>query len=126
MTTERSQIYKCEVCGNIIEIMHGSSGELVCCNKPMKLHKENTVDASKEKHVPVLEDNGTTIKVKVGATPHPMTPEHYIEWIEVINNDYVNRKYLKPDGKSEADFYVHKQPGLIMREYCNLHGLWKA
>lgn len=126
MSTERLQIYKCEVCGNIIEIMHQASGELVCCEKPMKLQKENTVDTSREKHVPVLEDNGITITVKVGATPHPMTPEHYIEWIEVINNDYVNRKYLKPDGKPEADFYVHKQPGLILREYCNLHGLWKG
>lgn len=126
MATDKLQIYKCKTCGNIVEIMHGALGELVCCGNPMEFQKENTVDASKEKHVPVLEENGITIKVKVGAAPHPMTPEHHIEWIEVINKDYVNRKYLKPGDKPEADFYVHKQPGLILREYCNLHGLWKA
>lgn len=127
MTTERLQIYKCEVCGNIIEIMHGAIvGSLVCCSKPMNSQKENTVDASREKHVPVLEDNGINIKVKVGTTPHPMGKDHYIEWIEVINKEHVNRKYLKPGDKPEAEFYVHKQPGLILREYCNKHGLWKA
>ncbi len=107
--------------------MHGVIvGSLVCCSKPMDLQKENTVDASREKHVPVLEGSGIDIKVKVGTTPHPMEKDHYIEWIEVINKEYVNRKYLKPGDKPEAEFYVYKQPGLILREYCNLHGLWKA
>jgi superoxide reductase len=92
----------------------------------MVLQKENTVDASKEKHIPVLEDNGSSLKVKVGSVSHPMDPDHYIEWIEVVNKDYVNTKYLKPGNKPEADFYVHKQPGLIVREYCSKHGLWKA
>lgn len=123
---EKKQIYKCSVCGNIIEIVHGGVGTLVCCDENMDFLKENTVDASVEKHKPVLKEEGIYTKVIVGSVPHPMEPNHYIEWIEIINGDYINRKYLKPGDKPEADFYVHKQLGLIVRAYCNIHGLWQS
>lgn len=126
MSNKRDEVYKCELCGNVVEILTGQEGELTCCGEPMVKMVEKTQDAKAEKHVPVLEDQGTTIKVKVGSVPHPMDEDHYIEWIEVINGDYVNRKHLKPGDKPEAEFYVHKQAGLIVRSYCNLHGLWKA
>ncbi|HJO94767.1 MAG TPA: desulfoferrodoxin [Victivallales bacterium] len=119
------QVYKCEKCGNIVEIINGSTGTLRCCKEEMTLCKEQTADYKTEKHVPILEDNGTTIKVIVGSTPHPMEENHYIEWIEVVNGDYINRQYLKPGYKPEAVFYLHKQPGLEIRSYCNVHGLWK-
>ena len=125
-TKVKNQIYKCAICGNTVEIVHGAVGTLVCCGKEMDLLKENTVDASAEKHKPVLVEKGPASKVMIGSVPHPMEPKHYIEWIEIINGDYVNRKYLKAGDKPEADFYVHKQPGLIVRGYCNLHGLWQA
>ncbi len=124
--TEKLQIYKCSVCGIIVEVLHTGKGHPVCCDQPMELMKENTVDAAREKHVPVVEKTDNGIKVKVGSVPHPMTDEHYIEWIEVINGPYVNRKELKPGEEPEAEFYVPEQPGLVVREYCNLHGLWKA
>ena len=119
-------IYKCDVCGNIVEYMFVGGGQLVCCNEPMKLYEENTVDAAKEKHVPVLEECEGGVLIKVGSAPHPMTEEHSIQWVEVINGDYVNRKYLHPGNAPEAAFYVPKQKGLIVRAYCNLHGLWEA
>jgi len=120
------QIYKCEICGNIVETVHEGGGDMVCCGKQMTLQEEKTADFKNEKHVPIYGDSTDGIKVVVGSTPHPMTPEHYIEWIEVINGDYVNRKHLKPGDKPEADFYVKKQPGIILREYCNVYGLWKG
>ncbi len=124
--TKRMQIYKCEKCGNVVEMMHAAAGELVCCNEPMKLLEEKTADFKNEKHVPIFGEAKEGVKVIVGSTPHPMAEDHYIEWIEVINGDYVNRKYLKPGDKPEAEFYVSKKPGLIIREYCNKHGLWKG
>ncbi|HBM17204.1 MAG TPA: desulfoferrodoxin [Lentisphaeria bacterium] len=122
----RNEVFKCNLCGQVIEVMHGATGTLYCCNQEMVHLKENTVEASAEKHIPVLTDDGTHIKVSVGAVAHPMDIDHFIEWIEVINGDYVNRMYLKPGFRPEASFYVHKQPGLILRAYCNKHGLWKA
>ena len=123
---ERTQVYKCLICGQTIEVLTGGAGVLVCCNQPMKLMKDNTSDGATEKHVPVVEDNGKGgCRVKVGSVAHPMTPEHFIEWIEVINGNYVNRKYLKPGDAPEAEFYVPYRPGLVVREFCNLHGLWK-
>ena len=122
----RNEVFKCNLCGQIIEVMHGAAGTLYCCKQEMVLIKENTVEASTEKHVPVLVDEGTHIKIKVGAVAHPMDIDHFIEWIEIINGDYVNRMYLKPGFRPEANFYVHKQPGLTIRAYCNKHGLWKA
>ncbi len=123
---KNSEIYKCEACGNIVDVVHGGSGELVCCGQPMKLFVENTVDAAKEKHVPVMEQMGEEIKVKVGAVPHPMEEKHYIEWVEVLDaQGRAYRQFLSPGQAPEAVFCV-KGGGLTVREYCNLHGLWKA
>ena len=123
--TERMQIYKCEVCGNIVEMQHEGAGELVCCGQPMQLYKENAVDAAVEKHVPVIERADGGIKVKVGSVPHPMTEEHYIEWVQVMEGDVACRVYLKPGGAPEAEFCCVSE-NATAREYCNLHGLWKA
>ncbi|PIP35326.1 MAG: desulfoferrodoxin [Desulfobacterales bacterium CG07_land_8_20_14_0_80_52_14] len=121
----RLEIYKCEVCGNIVEVLHGGKGELVCCGQPMKLMVENTVDAAKEKHVPVIEKTAGGIKVKVGSVPHPMEEKHYIEWVEVISDGKVYRQFLKPGQAPEAVFNV-QGTSMTAREYCNLHGLWKG
>ena len=123
--TELNQIYKCNVCGNIVEMLHTGIGELVCCGQPMKLQTENTVDAVKEKHIPIIEKTKTGIKVKIGEIPHPMEAKHYIEWIEIIADSKAYRKYLKPGDASEAEFCVTTE-NIIVKEYCNLHGLWKA
>ena len=123
--TELRQIYKCEICGNIVEVVHNSGGELVCCGQPMLLKKENTQDAAVEKHVPVVEKIEGGIRVKVGAVEHPMTEDHHIEFIEVHTENKVYRKYLKPGEKPVAEFKLDEEV-LFVREYCNLHGLWKA
>jgi superoxide reductase len=123
--TEKLQIYKCEVCGNIVEMLHAGAGELVCCGLPMKLYLENTVDAAKEKHVPVIEPTAGGFKVKVGSVAHPMEEKHYIEWIEVIADGRAYRKFLNTGEAPEATFEI-KAEKVIAREYCNLHGLWKA
>lgn len=122
--TERLQIYKCEVCGNIVEMLHEGKGELVCCEKPMKLFKENTTDAALEKHVPVMEKTASGIKVNVGSTAHPMEEKHYIEWIEIIADGKAYRQFLRPGDTPEAVFEI-KADEVTAREYCNLHGLWK-
>jgi superoxide reductase len=118
-------IYKCEVCGNIVELLHEGKGELVCCGKPMKLFVENTVDAAREKHEPVIEKTSTGVKVKVGSVAHPMEEKHYIEWIEIIADGKAYRQFLKPGDAPEATFAIQANE-IIAREYCNLHGLWKA
>jgi superoxide reductase len=123
--TERLQVYKCDICGNIVEVLHIGGGELVCCGQAMKLVKENTVDASKEKHVPVVERTADGFKVKVGSVAHPMEDKHWIEWVEVIADGKSYRQYLKPGQAPEAVFCV-KADTVTAREYCNLHGLWKA
>ena len=122
---ERLEVYKCEVCGNIVEVLHGGKGELVCCGQPMKLFKENTVDAAKEKHVPVVERIAGGYRVKVGSVAHPMEEKHYIEWIEVIADGVAYRYFLKPGAAPEASFKIDANK-VTAREYCNLHGLWKA
>lgn len=122
--TEKNQVWKCEVCGNIIEVLHEGADSLVCCNQPMKLQQENTVDAAKEKHVPVIEKTEKGVLIKVGEVPHPMEEKHYIEWIEVIADGKSYKKQLKPGDKPEADFCIDAED-IIAREYCNLHGLWK-
>ena len=123
---ERLQVYKCAICGNIVEVTHGGGGELVCCNAPMKLMVENTVDAAREKHVPVREETSHGIKVKVGAVPHPMEEKHYIEWVELLTEDgKAYKKYLAPGQAPEAVFCVEGKV-VAAREYCNLHGLWKG
>ena len=118
-------IYKCEVCGNIVEVLHDGVGELVCCNEPMKRFEENTVDAAKEKHVPVIEKTANGYKVKVGSVPHPMEEKHYIEWIELIANGKAYRQFLNPEEAPEAVFCIDAAQ-VTVREYCNIHGLWKA
>lgn len=122
---ERNQIYRCSVCGNIVTLLHAGGGELVCCGKPMELLVAKTLDEGKEKHVPVVEKTTVGIKVKVGSTEHPMEEAHFIEWIEVVTPDKVYRKFLKPGEKPEAEFEVTGE-GIIVREYCTIHGLWKA
>lgn len=122
---EIMQVYKCTVCGNIVEVLHGGAGELVCCGEPMKLMTENTVDAAKEKHVPVIEKISDGWRVTVGAVAHPMEEKHYIEWIELVADGIVYRAVLKPGDKPEAEFKV-KATKVSAREYCNLHGLWKV
>lgn len=123
--SKRLEIYKCEVCGNIVEVLHEGGGELVCCNQPMKLIKENTVDAAKEKHVPVIEKIDGGYRVKIGSVTHPMEEKHYIEWIELIADGKAYREFLKPGVSPEAVFMVEANQ-VTAREYCNLHGLWKA
>ncbi len=119
------EIYKCEICGNIVEVLHGGKGDLVCCGQPMKLYEENTVDAAKEKHVPVIQRIASGVKVSSGAVPHPIEEKHYIEWIEVIADGKAYRQFLNPGDAPEAVFDV-KADEITAREYCNLHGLWKA
>ncbi|HEY5562986.1 MAG TPA: desulfoferrodoxin [Clostridiaceae bacterium] len=119
------QVYKCEVCGNIVEVMHASAGVLVCCGQSMILQVENVVDAAKEKHVPVVEKVDGGVLVKVGVVEHPMLEKHYIEWIEAQTENKIYRKYLNPGDKPQVLFLVEEEV-LCVREYCNIHGLWKA
>jgi superoxide reductase len=123
--TEKLQVYKCDTCGNMVSLVHTGVGTLVCCGAPMKLLVENTVDAAKEKHVPVIEKTAEGFKVKVGSVAHPMEQSHYIEWIEVIADDQAYRQFLHPGGAPEATFAI-KAEKVVAREYCNLHGLWKS
>ncbi len=123
----KNQVFKCGKTGLTLQVLtDGKCCELSCCGEPVELLAEKTADTGKEKHVPVLQKGKSGIKVVVGSVEHPMTEEHHIEWIEVINNAYVNRKNLKPGDKPEAEFYVPEQPGLVVRAYCNLHGLWRG
>ncbi len=127
MATKIMQVYHCDLCGNIVEVLHPGEAALVCCGRPMDLYAENTVDASKEKHVPVIEKVEGGIKVKVGSVPHPMEEKHYIEWIEVIADGKVCRKMLSPGDKPEAVFACCCETEKVtVRELCNIHGLWKA
>ncbi|GBC62698.1 desulfoferrodoxin [Desulfonema ishimotonii] len=121
----RLEVYKCEACGNIVEVLEGGAGELVCCGQPMKLFTENTVDAAKEKHVPVIEKVDGGFKVRVGDVAHPMEEKHYIQWIEVIADGKAYRQFLNPGDAPEATFRIEADT-ITAREYCNLHGLWKA
>jgi superoxide reductase len=125
MATQLLQVYRCELCGNMIEVIHASSGQLVCCGQPMTLLTENTTDAATEKHVPVIEKVSGGVKVKVGSVAHPMQNDHYIEWIELIADGKSYRQFLKPGQAPEAVFKVEGTK-LTAREYCNLHGLWKV
>ncbi len=121
---EKLEIYKCDACGNIVEVLHGGQGELVCCGQPMKLFKENTVDAAKEKHVPVVEKTADGFKVTVGEVAHPMEEKHYIEWVELIVDGKAYRQFLEPGASPEAFFKIEASD-VTAREYCNVHGLWK-
>ena len=123
--TELNQIYRCSVCGNVVEVLQAGGGELHCCGKPMRLLVENSVDAAKEKHVPVIEKITGGYKVTVGSVLHPMQPEHYIQWIELLADGQVLRRQLRPGEKPEAVFMTDAEE-VKARELCNLHGLWVA
>jgi superoxide reductase len=119
---QKGEVYRCSVCGNIVEVLYVGGGELVCCGKPMILQIANADDkASKEKHVPIIKGK----IVSVGSIPHPMEEKHYIEWIEVTNGVWTQKKFLKPGEKPQAEFCVPFSDKLVAKEYCNLHGLWK-
>ena len=126
--TEQNQIYKCNVCGNIVEVLHAGAGELICCGQPMVLLEAKTEDVGQEKHVPVIEKVDRGVKVKVGSIPHPMEESHWIEWIELIINDKIFRQFLKPNQAPEAVFEIKLDniKTVQAREYCNLHGLWQS
>ena len=121
----RNQVYRCSVCGNITQVRHAGRPALVCCGKPMTLLVEKTKDEGLEKHVPVVETVDGGIKVKVGSVPRPMVANHYIEWIEVLVDGDSHCKFLKPGARPEAVFALDAK-GVTVREYCNLHGLWRA
>ena len=131
--TQLHQIYKCQVCGNIVEVVYSGAGELVCCGQPMELQVENIVNESSKKHVPVIEElpaNVCRVKdgviVKIGEIEHPMTLEHYIEWVEIIIEDgRRGRKFLSPGDKPNVEFHTRAKV-IGARAYCNLHGLWKS
>ncbi|MCK6462767.1 MAG: desulfoferrodoxin [Candidatus Pacebacteria bacterium] len=123
--TKQNQIYKCEVCGGLLEVLVSGGEDLICCGEKMKLLEEKTEDVGREKHVPVIEKTANGIKVKVGAAPHPMEEKHYIQFIEVIYNGRSYKKFLKPGDKPEAEFEVPAE-GVVAREHCNIHGLWKS
>ncbi|MDP8238773.1 MAG: desulfoferrodoxin [Candidatus Hatepunaea meridiana] len=119
------QVYKCEICGNIVEVIHKGAGKLVCCGKPMIYLEESTTDAATEKHIPVIEKTEDGYKVTVGSVEHPMMEAHYIEWIELIADGVAYRKFLKPDDKPEATFCIEAD-NVSTRELCNMHGVWKG
>ncbi len=125
MTKEKLEVYKCNVCGNIVEVLFVGGGELVCCGQPMELLTEKTADIGKEKHVPVIEKTKSGVKVKIGSIPHPMEEKHYIQWIELIADGEIYRKFLKLGEAPEAEFCI-KAKKISAREYCNLHGLWEG
>ena len=124
------QVYRCEYCGNMVEMIHVGGPVVVCCGKPMKLQDEKTADSSVEKHVPVIEKVEGGFSVKVGSVPHPMADDHYIEWIELTIGNLVGKYYLKPGDAPEVFFSCPDKDvspsDLSAREYCNKHGLWRA
>jgi len=122
---KKKEVYKCNACGNIVEILTAGGGELICCGAPMILMSENTTDAAVEKHVPALEKQGNGWKVNVGSVDHPMSKEHFIEWIELIVGDTAYRQFLQP-GNQPAAFFPVTADKVTARAYCNLHGLWKS
>ena len=123
--TNLNEIYKCFVCGNMVEVVHPAVGELVCCDQPMRLMMENTEDAAEEKHVPVIKKTAEGYLVTVGSVLHPMDDDHFIEWIELIADGRAYRRYLQPGELPEVEFKV-KAKKITAREFCNLHGVWKA
>jgi superoxide reductase len=125
MATQRLQVYKCEKCGNMVEVVHASGGTLTCCGQAMTLLAENSTDAAGEKHVPVVEKVDGGVKVRVGEVPHPMLEQHFIEWVQVISGGKSYRQFLEPGATPEAVFPIEGDD-VVAREFCNLHGLWKS
>ena len=127
--TEKMAIYKCNVCGNIIEILNPGAGTLVCCDVPMeKLIEKNNDEVAQEKHVPIITMDGEHKTIRVGSIPHPMEDKHYIMFIEAISKDkkYITRKFLSPNEEPKMDVKVNSADDFDAREYCNIHGLWKS
>ncbi len=125
--TKKFKVYKCEICGNIVEVIHEGKGELICCNKPMVLMEEKTADSSIEKHVPFIKRESNGYRVRVGENAaHPMEEKHFIEWIELNVDGNIYKKYLSPGNEPEAFFEVKEGEKVTAREYCSIHGLWKA
>jgi len=122
---KRLEVYKCLICGNIVEVLHGGAGELVCCGQPMENLVAKTADEGREKHVPVIEKLDGGIKVRIGSVPHPMEEKHHIEWIEVIADGKAYRQFLNPGDAPEAVFNISADK-VTVREHCNVHGLWEA
>ena len=122
---ERLQVYKCATCGNIVEVLTGGAGSLICCGKPMENLTAKTADQGKEKHLPVVEEFNGGVKVAIGSVPHPMEEKHYIEWIEIITDGKAYRQFLKPGQAPEAVFNV-AAGSVKVREHCNMHGMWEV
>ena len=123
--TKTKEFYKCNICGNVVEVLTVGGGELVCCGEPMELMLEKSEDEGLEKHVPVIEKTEKGLLVKVGSTTHPMEEEHYIEWIEIYADGKSYKKFLKPGDAPELEFELDPE-GVQARAYCNIHGLWKS
>lgn len=123
--SKQLEVYKCSICGNIVEVMHAGAGALVCCGQNMTAMAENTTDAATEKHVPVIAIGEGSITVSVGSVAHPMEDAHYIQWVELIADNQVYRQYLSPGDAPQATFNV-TATSVTAREYCNLHGHWAA
>jgi len=123
--TQKLGIYKCNICGNVVEVLHTGGGALICCGEPMNYFEPKAEDQGQEKHVPVIEETANGIKVKVGDVPHPMEEKHFIEWIRVVSPAGVMRKFLEPGQAPEAEFPIPKKD-IVTTEYCNLHGVWVA
>jgi|SRR5680860_301729 len=124
--TNLRELYVCSICGNVIEVVNTGASALVCCNKPMDKLEAGAKDASLEKHVPVVEALDVGIKVNVGSQAHPMEEKHYIRFIEVMTKDQVLRAELAPSQAPEAAFLIKSDDVVEVREYCTIHGLWKA
>lgn len=122
---EKLEVYKCTMCGNIVEVLHGGAGELVCCDQPMEKLVAKTADEGKEKHVPVIENIDGGVKVKVGSVAHPMEADHHIEWIEILADGKAYRQFLNPGDAPEAEFAVRADK-ISAREHCNKHGMWEG
>ncbi|MCP4148140.1 MAG: desulfoferrodoxin [bacterium] len=123
--TQKLQVFKCMLCGNIVEVLHGGGPIPVCCGETMTQLVENTVDAAKEKHLPVVEKTADGFLVKVGSVTHPMDEKHYIEWLELVADGTTYRKFLNPGDKPEGLFKIEAE-NVYARSYCNLHGFWKS
>ena len=125
MAAEKQQVYVCNVCGNTVEVVQGGAGTLVCCGVPMQQLKENTTDATEEKHVPVVENVDGGVRVRVGSVLHPTQDDHYIQWIEVIADGKCYRQFLSPGDEPAAVFPIESER-VAARAICNLHGLWRT
>jgi len=124
---KKGRIYKCEVCGNIIEVLEEGTGTLVCCGQSMTELSEETGDEGREKHVPIIEINGNKAKVKVGSIPHPMEETHHIQFIQLLIDENIYTMYLKPGQPPEVEFEIPElYTEISTRAYCNVHGLWKS